>query len=472
MMMHSISATASSPARETPAPTFDQGTVAWSTTCPLEKKYAGLGYATKYCLTDGSTTRAIEGIADLTNFNTRQSQFSEFTALGDVAQKYPSLRSLYVGALSRTIVAVPARYGIVRGMDGTAARCRALLDTSATGGGRCKFEFSFLLGPVISSIDLIELSSDVAANSASHDCTVTLPMQFAAGATLATPFQSSVAFALGDKPGTFTLTVEITDEGATTSAVANANLFIKALTAQVEPFLGGQTMLKLDDFYEQPVAADLVLNFSLTSGSDDIGFTVDPSGNSIILTNRSPLDLQLSRYAIAAGGALSVNALQQEIPAKQTASIAVAATSGPLSVLVERTLALESPLTKAATARYLGFDVVDVADVAYQLGVVASGVDFAARGIASIDVSIVVTSLPALTVPNFTLTNLNRAGNEQITIPVMSAISTLPATLAFSVAPLDGRTSPVHFTLTTDFIDDPIFILSDVQIPGFPAAQQ
>src|SRR5258708_31786526 len=116
--------------------------------------------------------------------------------------KYPSFSRLYIGVLSRTIIAIPARYAITRGSTGCAALCQALLDSSPTSTSGCRFQFAFSLAPVISPIDLLQLSQDIGAYPGSKDCTLQLPTQFDSGATstLVTPFKSSCVYAGGPSP--------------------------------------------------------------------------------------------------------------------------------------------------------------------------------------------------------------------------------------------------------------------------------
>jgi hypothetical protein len=234
----------------------------------LGNKFAATGYATTYTIKDADGLRPIMGIDDLQNFNKKQSQYSEFTALGDVSARFPSFSRLYIGALSRTIVAVPSAYGIVRSKDGTAAQCQALLDSSATGTGACKFQFAFLLGPVISQIDLFALQAALASNPQSAGCELALPnrLDSTKPASLSTPFQSSVTCTVGTPPShTFSLAAEIVDGSVTGAAVANANLFIKQITSALEPFLSGSIGIALDDAYPHPISADVVLNFNVAA---------------------------------------------------------------------------------------------------------------------------------------------------------------------------------------------------------------
>jgi hypothetical protein len=435
----------------------------------LGNKFAATGYATAYTVKDADGLRPILSIDDLQNFNKKQSQYSEFTALGDVSARFPSFSRLYIGALSRTIVAVPSAYGIVRSKDGTAAQCQALLDSSATGSGACKFQFAFLLGPVISPIDLFALQTALASNPQSAGCELALPnrLDSTKPALLSTPFQSSVTCTVGTPPShTFSLAVEIVDGSVTGAAVANANLFIKQITSALEPFLSGSIGIALDDAYPHPISADVVLNLNATSGSDEIAYSIGSDG-AIELVNNSPLDLQIARYAVVQGAAAPPQALDKQIPSKQSLVLSATAPSRTVSLLVDGSLALENPLTKEHISRYLSFVAQDVQDVNFQLAVVAQGLDFDALGIAKIDVAIALPTLPTVSVPTSSITALDLSTNAQISLPIQLAVSTLPGTITFTVEAKDSKLSSVCFTVTNDFIDQPVYVLQRSSILPF-----
>jgi len=439
---------------------------------PLAQKYAAPGYARSFTITDSNGTRPIISINDLKNFNTSQSEFSEFTGLGVVSTQFPSFSRLYIGALSRTIVAVPVTYGILRTKDGTAAQCEALTDSTAGGSGAAKFQFTFVLGPVVSPFDLFALQAALAANPQSQNCTLTLPQRLDSSQPmlLGTPFQTSVGYTPGSQPGTFQLDVVVADGSVTGSAVANANLFLKELSASVLPYLTGSFGIVLDDAYPHPVIAGVTVNLNDTAGSDEISYTVAADASSIQLVNPSPLDLEISRYAIISGNAAPPEALKQELPAQQSLTLSDKPASAAIALIVDRTLALESPFTKQALRRYVSFVAQDVVNVNYEIGVVASGVDFDALGIAEIDLAITIPSLPTVSVPNSTLTALNLASNTVITLPIQIAVTTLPAVIAFTVKPADPTQTAVQFTENNDFIDQPVYVLQSASIPPFAPA--
>jgi hypothetical protein len=450
-----------------------ESVAAFTQTLAIGAGYGTPAYAAKFLVTDQSSSHVIVGPADLTSFNAPQSEFAPFTALGNVAATYPSFQALYLGALSRTIVAVPARYGVARSSTGTAASCRAVLDSAAGSTSANTFEFSFLLAPVVSPIDLVQLAADVAKNAAVHDCTVTLPVQLdpRIAATLATAFQSAVTITPGAQPGTFAVTVALTDgAGATTPAVANANLLLDHFTASVEPFLTGSFGIKLDDAYATPIQVSAVLNLSVTGGSDEIAYVVDTTSGALTVRNLSPLDLTLTRYALASSSGTTPQPLALRLAAHSTATIVPSGLPAWADVLIDRTLALEAPFAKTDIARYLTFDLQDIQAVAYEVGILAGGITFAARGIAQIQIAVTFADVPTITVPALTLTANDTAANTTVQLPLQYALTSLVGTLAFTVIAANGTSPNVTFTQTNDFIASPVFVLADASIPPFATA--
>jgi hypothetical protein len=454
-----------------PEPTYTIAVDPYTQPFDLSTKYAAPVYARSYTIKDSNGIRSIVSINDLKNFNSSGTDFTEFTALGDIQQRFPTFSRLYIGGQSRKVIAVPTAYGIVRGKNGTAAQCQALLDSTAGGGGAAKFQFSFVLGPVISPFDFFALQAALATNPQSQNCTLALPQRLDTTQPMmvSTPFQSSVTYTAGLQPNLFQLDVAITDGSVTGSAVANANLFIKQLSTTVAPYLSGSFGIVLDDAYPHPVTASVVVNLNETSGSDEISYSVTADGSVIQLLNVSPLDLQVSQYAIINGTSAPAKSLNQKIPAQQGFTLSDKPSSSAVSLLVDRTLALESPFTKDALQRYVTFSTQDVQTVNYQLGVVANGVNFAAMGIAEIDIAITIPSLPTVTVPSSKLMPLSLASNTVINLPIQNAITSLSAVIAFTVKPVDTTKASVPFTVMNDFVEQPVYVLESSSIPPFPA---
>lgn len=218
-------------------PTYTQTTASFGITVTLVQKYVGVTYKQKFTVADGAAVRPILSANDLKNYDVQQSEFTEFLVFGDISAKYPSFSRLYLGVLSRTIIAIPARYGITRGSSGCAAVCQALVDSSPVETSSSKFQFAFSLGPVISPVDLMQLSLDIGAYPGLKDCTILLPslIDSRVTPTLSTPFKSSYTYTNGALPHSFSLAVEIRDSLENGPAVANANLFIKQLSSSVGP---------------------------------------------------------------------------------------------------------------------------------------------------------------------------------------------------------------------------------------------
>ena len=432
---------------------------------PLAQKYAAPGYATSFTVSDPHGLRPILSINDLKSFNVNQTEFSEFTALGDVSGQFPSFSRLYIGRTSRTIVAVPAVYGIVRSKNGTAAQCDAQLDSTAGGSGAAEFHFAFGLGPIMSPFDWFALKTALASNPQSQGFTLILPQQLDSSQpmTLATPFQSSVKYTAGAL-STFELTVDIVDGSVIGSAVANANLLLDQFSSTVET-LSGSFGITLDDAYPHPVMVNVVVNLGQTSGTDDISFSIAADGSSIQLVNTSRLDLAVSRYAIVSGSTVTPENLNQTIPAQQSLALSDKLSSTAVTLLVDRTLALENPLSKEDLQKYVSINMVDDANVNFQLSIVA-GFTFTAMGIQEIDIVITIPSMPNIVPPSSTLTALSFSSNAVISLPFESAITSLPAVIAFTVKPV-GAGSAVNFTVNNDFVSQPVYVLESSIIPPF-----
>ena len=96
-----------------PQPTYVTANDPYALALALTQKYAAPGYAPAYTITDTNGVRPIVSINDLKNFNSSGSDWTELAALGDVSGQFPSFSRLVIRGISRTIIAVPAAYGIV-----------------------------------------------------------------------------------------------------------------------------------------------------------------------------------------------------------------------------------------------------------------------------------------------------------------------------------------------------------------------
>src|SRR5208337_2318641 len=104
--------------------------MAFQSSVALDRKFAAYCYQLKYDMTVAGTTRPILGVEDLRSFDIKQTEFTELRLFGDLSDRYQSIRNLFLGVLSHTIVVIPFRYVILREKETCAAACHALLDSS------------------------------------------------------------------------------------------------------------------------------------------------------------------------------------------------------------------------------------------------------------------------------------------------------------------------------------------------------
>ena len=473
-------AQASTPAGTT-QPQYALGALPFGLSVPLVKKYAADVYQLKYTITENGVTHTIINVDDLNQFNMKQSEFTELKSLGDINSKYPSLSRLYFGTLSRTIVVLPMRYAIVRGIDSCAAACTALVDSSPVDASACKFQFGFILAPDVSAIEMLELSMEVARHSELADCKLKFPdfISDKLVSTLLTPFVSSVQFSNGADPHTVALTVEIKDAPSGTPASANANLFIKQLCAANEPFLSGALQFKLDDAYSGAVNSALLLNFKMTSGAEKLAdngagglaYTIDEPTQQIQLANNTSFDFLLSRYALATDQSVQVVPLASTLKSGQTLPLPLPSEHAPhLNVLIDYELAISGRLSSADLGRYLQFQTQDVQNVQYTIGVNIANVNFSSRGVARIDARISLMDLAQIDVPVLSLNKLVKLASANIRLPIQNAINSLKATVLFTIQYTDPQRASSQFSLQCDFNDAPIYVLHESDVPWVAAA--
>ncbi len=448
-----------------PMTRYVQSKATFNLNVSLIQKYAVNDYQLKYTVTENSITRPIININDLKNFDVRQSEFIELKVIGDVSQRYPSLSKLYIGTLSRTIVVIPSEYTIAREISHCNAVCAALVDSSPTGTSHCKFQFEFLLAPNINPIELLQLSQEISHYPDFKNYSLKFPdsLNYALPSTITTLFQSVCEYTGSAIPHNFSLAVEVTDANLDSPAIANANLLIKQLCSIQQPYLSGTINLKLDDDYPSPVTTTVILNFQAAIGTGDIVWSIDESTRCINLTNRSAFDLLIKRYALCTSQGVTLLPLDPPTLMKggQAIALPLPADHTGLTVLVDSGIELETAISKSAIDPYLQFQQKDVQNTQYQLIINASGVNFDGRGIDKIEAQISLPALPDVSVPAFSLYQLRKAANASILIPLQYAISSLNATLLFTVSFKDASKPSVQFSKQNDFIDVPIFVLQD-----------
>ena len=452
-----------------PQPTLVEVRLPYGETLPLGLKYEADGYQLRYTMTTASTpSHVILGAGDLSGFSQRQTQFAELNELGDLSLKYPTLSRAYFGVLSNTIVLIPQRYALVRGKTGCAATCLARVDSSPSSTSQCAFDFSFMIAPAVSSIELAKLTEEIAGHPDLNGYQITFAnfLQSAPASTLLTAFASGVQFAAGAGPHTFALTITVQDDGANAPAVANANLLILQLSAQSGTDLIGSLSLILDDGYPDPVLATIDLNFAHTAGSDEVLAQIDPTAQAIQVTNQSPLDLQMQNYALIQGANLTEVAAPTLISAGASVSFPLPADPDGLSFTYEAQLALPAAMNPAAVTKFLNFQTVDVQNTQYVVALDASGVDF--TKVSSVACTVTLPTLPSVTPWHTTLTANLKADSSHVQIPIENAVFTLPGTINLTVNAVDPNATPFTLTLQNDFTANPVMVLLQSQLVSPP----
>jgi hypothetical protein len=451
-----------------PPPNYQRATATLTFTMPLGTAYHADCYSLLFTISDGTTSRPILNTGDLRDYNQKQSEFTEMKALGDISTRYRSLSRCYLGVLSKTVVVIASRYSLVRSTQGIPAKCEALVDSAASGTSKCKFDFMFLLAPDASPIDLIQLSQEISNRPELKGYTVTLPVFLKEGTSpkLIGGFQNSCFGSTTPMQHTFAITVEVQDQSDTAPAVASANLLIRQLCTDAQPFLFGTMSLKLDDYYSQPVEANFVLNFHETCASDELTFTVDEGAQTIILLNHSPFDLVVTRCGLCNASGISIVPVNQAIPAGGSISLPLPADHIQLNVLADRELVAPGVISKQDIGKFMLFQTQDVQNTQYALGINASDVDFQGRGIGTLTVNITLDALSDIRVPEFTLVNLRKVNSVNVLIPLQNAISSLLATVLFTIHYTDPQKTDARFTRTHEFLDDPVMLVANGDLPS------
>jgi hypothetical protein len=446
--------------RQPPVDTLVQTRESWGKQLPLGLKYKQDGYQLKYTVSTARTSsHLIRDANDLKDFSLSQTEFTELKALGDVSQRYPTLSRLYIGVLSRTIVVIPRRYSVVRGRSGCAALCMALVDSSAADGSKCKFEFDFTIAPEVSRIEFLKLTQEILSREDLKGYTPKLPdfQRDNPPSTLQTEFKSDVHFSAGTDPHTFSVSVSIHDDNSQTPAVANTNLFIMRLCSNTGADLVGSLSVKLDDGYADSVLSTIDLNFAHTAGTDEIVAELEEGSAQIKLTNRSPLDLQLSRYALIKEPALTEVDGVLSLPANGSLSVPLPEDHVGLMFAADSQMVIPNPMTKSDVARFLHFQTADVQETQYVVAVNGAGIDF--KKVDSLAISISFSNLPNVAPRPFKLNKNFHADSAHIVIPLENAVFSLPGTVNLAVHFVDPGVRDLNFTMENDFTSAPVLIV-------------
>jgi hypothetical protein len=435
-------------------------TARFTRTIPVGLTFNTDAYRARYTITADDMTRPIIDIADLHQFARARSEYRELTTLGDVAAKYPSLRRLYFGQVSGTVVAVPAAYGIVRGAEGLLASCDSIVDDSPVTVTGCRFHFTFTVAPMADPVDLARLRADIVSipEAAGRTLRVILPAGLdARHASSLDGFSAGTAVFADAQDSAVQVGVDIADDQGT-PATTNVNLFLQQLAATGPAPLFGNIAIRLDDAFAEPVRTPLVLNLRQTTGRGDLAVSVQ--AGTAQAADQGPFDLVLHRFAAVQGHQVTVTSLgDQVLPVGKSTPLGSVAEG--TSVEVSYGLPVPVPLPKAAMSKYVAFHTHTVQEVQHPLTVNATGLDLVAMGITTIEVQITLTGNPAEPVPAMTLSPSHLIDFVHVMVPVDSAVTGLDSTVALTRTSAAGSRT---VTVPHDFVEEPILVLTPSMI--------
>lgn len=433
-----------------------------STTLPLQRSLFSDDTRQRYTITVGTQTRVIVDVNDLTEFDAQRSEYRELTSLGDVPGKYPSLRTVYFGEVSGTVVAIPASYGVVYGADGCAVSCNALVDTAGSSASGCRFQLTFTLAPILDPIDFARLALDLQSipEAVGRTLQPTLPRSLdrRAESTIQGAAGGTVSIVDGPEPHTVLVSIELADDAAGTPAVTAVNLVLAEFADGQALPLFGQVAVRLDDVYDPPVQTTAVLNVHRLALTDDLAVSVSGDPPAVVATNTGPLDVRLTRAATASDAGITVTPLTDLLLASGATAPLAGIDQAADAVLVQRSLVLPDPVTKSVVTRLVAFHAENVQDAQHLLSVDASSVDFSGAAIKQLDVTMTIADLPELVPPALTLSASRKSDFVHVTVPVQVVLTGLVTTVTVGVTATDGSTRTV--TLTHDFLDHPLLVLT------------
>ncbi|MFI6041716.1 hypothetical protein ACIA8C_08770 [Nocardia sp. NPDC051321] len=415
-------------------------------------------YRNRFTITADGTTRPIIDSTDLSEFAGVRSEYRELTSLGNVSDRYPTLRRLYFGQVSGTVVAVPAAYGIVRGAKGLASVCDSIVDDSPGSRTGCRFHFTFLLAPLADPIELAQLAADLPSipEAAGRQLRLTLPVGLDPhhpGTLDGFPAATAV-FADGVAAHTVQAGVDITDDRST-PATTTVNLFLQQLATRGPAPLFAALAVRLDDAFAGLVRTQATFNLHQTADSDDLtAAIVSPV---VQVTNRGPLDLVLHRLGLLGQAQPTVIGLaDRALPAGQSSTLPGDA-SQATGAVVSRTLDIPVPLPKSALRNYVTFNTTVIQQVQHPLTINAAGLNFDATGITRMDIQISVDDDPRIAIPALSLSPAHPIDFVHVLIPLGSAVTGLDCTVVFTLTTTAGTRAVRR---GHDFVDEPIFVVT------------
>ncbi|MGH9562194.1 MAG: hypothetical protein ACRD3S_12140, partial [Terracidiphilus sp.] len=231
----------------------------------------------------------------------------------------------------------------------------------------------------------------------------------------------------------------------------------------------GSLSLKLDDGFTDPVLATVDLNFAHTTGTDELTSDLDPTVPAFNLSNLSPLDLNIQEYALVQGSTLNLSSVGFALPSRTGKALPAPAENAGMALVAAAQLALPTPMTMASVPNYLNFQTVDVQQTRYMIAVDATGVDW--KSVVAAAVTVTFPTLSSIAPMSFALGPVLQSSSQSVQVPLVNALSTLPGSLDIRVDFADTTKASVEFTLTNDFVSQPVMTLLQTQIAAQLATQ-
>lgn len=346
------------------------------------------------------------------------------------------------------------------------ASCFALVDSTPSNPDGCKFQFQFEVTPDIDPVDFIMLLKEIQHNANLQTYTLkfadNLNSKFSS--VLNSAFSTDTSFESSVTPQNFLITTTIIDKPGQ-SAVASVNLFIQQLCHAPQACVLGTINLELDDNFPNTVETPVTLSLPKAISDDGISWSIDSDTQTIKLTNSTAFNFLLERYSLCSdqeiGDPITVNL---PIATGEAASVPLPQNFNHLSIVLDYTEQSNGLVDRTNIAKYMEIRTQDVQNVQYFIGVNSSQVRYVALGIGQIDVQVTLTTLSTVRVPQFSMMKLNTAGGTKIMLPLQFAVTSLPATITFTINFLDAGKPPISLTKENDFINNPIVDLTDSDI--------
>lgn len=413
----------------------------------------------RFTIAADGATRPIVDVDDLARFAGARSEYRELTSLGNVQARYPSIRALYFGQVSGTVIALPAGYGIVCGSGGLAAACDSVVDPSPDSSTRCRFHFTFTLAPLIDPVEFALLATDLRAIPEAVGRTLRLALPPGLDPRFTTTLDGfpsgKTGFVDGAAPHTVQVSVDIVDDGSTPST-SLVNMLLQQLAARSPAPLFGSLFVRVDDVFPQPIRTQLVLNLRQTAGTDEVAVAFTAGDAQAAARNAGSFDVLLHRFAQISATDVAVIDLNDELLSPGQ-SRSLAGDPAATSLAISRSMAVAATVPSAQMLNYVRFNTTVVSELQHALNVNATAVDFAGAAITGLGIAFSLTDSPAIPIPGLRLSHTHAVDFVHIQIPVHAAVTGLDCTVTVTIDSADDQRTK---TLTHNFTEDPILVLT------------